>query len=208
MLEQRNQYCSLTILFMSSYQQTTFKLLYPILRHAGRNVFPVVVCLITSFGGKSQSHYNWRSHIDNLVEMSDSLSMKSQTTFYLPKIRRIGKNFINDQTIKETWNYTLEKGKVIIFQVRYVVDHREYTEVYYLDEERLICMENYETPYLASYVDEVRKGEMFFLVDNTVRQYVKFGNIKTKEPPPLWDAEYDCITKFEKRYTELKKYMH
>ena len=156
---------------------------------------------------QSQLRYDWKSHIDYLVEQSDSLSMKSQTTFYLPKIRRIGKDFVNDQTIKETWNYTVNKGRVIIFQIRYVIDHREYTEVYYLNHEQLICMENYEAPYLASYVDQVRKGEIFFLVDNAVRQYVKFGNKKTTEPSPLWGVEYDCLTMFQKRYSELKRYM-
>jgi hypothetical protein len=155
----------------------------------------------------SQPRYDWKSHIDYLVEQTDSLSMKSQKTFYLPKIVRVDRSFKNDLEVKETWNYTLNRGRVIIFQVRYVVEHREYTEIYYVDHDRLICMENYDAPYLSSYVDQVRKGEIFFLVDNTVRQYIKFGNKKTNEPEPLWGAEYDCLTKFQKRYSELKKYM-
>jgi hypothetical protein len=193
---------------MFSLQHTVIKILSMPLHVTGKKILFLASLFMTYLQGYSQSRYDWRARIDFLVEQTDSLSMKSQKTFYLPKIHRVGRNFVNDQTIKETWNYTMENGRVIIFQVRYVVDHREYTEVYYLDHDRLICMENYETPYLASYVDEVRRGEMFFLVDNTVRQYVKFGNKQTKEPAPLWDAEYDCVTKFEKRYAELKKYLY
>ena len=166
--------------------------------------FSFILLSLTVFG---QQRYDWKSHIDFLVEQTDSLSMKSQKTFYLPKIVRVDRSFRNDLEVKETWNYTLNKGRVVIFQVRYVVDHREYTEIYYVDHDRLICMENYDAPYLSSYVDQVRKGEIFFLVDNTVRQYIKFGNKKTNEPEPLWGAEYDCLTKFQKRYSELKKYM-
>jgi hypothetical protein len=177
------------------------------------NHFAIVKALVSfafmllSITALSQFRYDWKSHIDYLVEQTDSLSLKSQKTFYLPKIVRVDRSFKNDLEVKETWNYTVNKGRVIIFQVRYVVDHREYTEIYYVDNDRLICMENYDAPYLSSYVDQVRKGEIYFLVDNMVRQYIKFGNKKTNEPEPLWGAEYDCLTKFQRRYTELKKYM-
>jgi hypothetical protein len=157
--------------------------------------------MFTSVG---QSRMDWKSHIDFLVEQTDSLSMKSQKTFYLPKIVRVDRTFKNDQTIKETWNYTVSEGKVVIFQIRYVIDHREYTEIYYLNNERLICMENYETPYLATYVDEVRKGEIFFLVDNNVKQYIKFGNTRS-EHSPYWNAEIACLSKFQERFTELRR---
>jgi hypothetical protein len=167
----------------------------------------IVAGLLLSIYSFGQSRYDWKSHIDYLVEQTDSLSLKSQKTFYLPKIVRVDRTFKNDLEVKETWNYTINRGKVIIFQVRYVVNHREYTEIYYVDQDRLICMENYDAPYLASYVDQVRKGEIFFLVDNSVRQYIKFGNKITTEPEPLWDAPYDCLTKFQKRYSELRRYM-
>jgi hypothetical protein len=147
---------------------------------------------------------DWKSHIDFLVEQTDSLSMKSQKTFYLPKIIRVDRTFRNDLTVKETWNYTVSEGKVIIFQVRYVIDHREFTEVYYLNNDRLICMESYEAPYLSSYVDEVRRGEIFFLVNNNLKQYIKFGNNKNPAAP-LWDAQTACLSKFEERYSELRR---
>ena len=178
-----------------------------IIRFAGLKLLILPCLVFSTLTVCSQSRYDWKSQIDYLVEQTDSLSMKSQKTFYLPKIVRVDRSFKNDLEVKETWNYTLNRGRVIIFQVRYVVEHREYTEIYYVNHDQLICMENYEAPYLASYVDQVRKGEIFFLVDNTVRQYTKFGNKKTNEPEPLWGAEYDCLTKFQKRYSELKKYM-
>lgn len=152
----------------------------------------------------SAQKMDWKSHIDFLVEQTDSLSMKSQKTFYLPKVIRVDRTFRNDLTIKETWNYTVNDGKVIIFQIRYVIDHREFTEVYYLHNDRLICMESYEAPYLSSYVDEVRRGEIFFLVNNNLKQYVKFGNNK-KPAAPLWDAQTACLSKFEERYSELRR---
>ena len=169
--------------------------------------FLLMVVVFSSFKASSQLHYDWKSYIDYLVERSDSLSLKSQRTFYLPKVVKVDRTFKNDLEVKETWNYTLDKGRVIIFQVRYVVANREYTEIYYVNHDNLICMENYDAPYLSSYVDQVRKGEIFFVVDNTVRQSVKFGNKITRDPEPLWDAPYDCLTKFQKRYSELKENM-
>jgi len=166
----------------------------------------IFLCLfyLTAFAIPAFSQrMDWKSSIDFIVERTDSLSMKSQKTFYIPKIIRVDRTFKNDKTIKETWNYTVNEGKVIIFQIRYVIDYREYTEVYYLDNDRLICMEYYETPYLATYIDEVRKGEIFFLVNNTVKQYIRFG--KTQDHDGRTDAESECLTRFDQRYAELRK---
>jgi len=157
------------------------------------------------FKVSGQSKYNWRSHIDFVVDRIDSLSMKSQTTFYLTKISRNDKTFRNDDTYKETWHYTLNEGRVIIFEIHYLIKSSEFTEIYYLDRGMPVCIEYYETPYLASYIDEVRHGEMFFLVNNSVRQFVSFGHKKFE--PQMWDAETECLTRFQKRYSELKKYL-
>jgi hypothetical protein len=65
-------------------------------------------------------------------------------------------------------------------------------------------MEYYEAPFLSTYIDEVRKGEMYFLVNNSVKQYVKFGN--KKEPDTaLYNAQYECMTRFDNRYAVLKR---
>src|SRR5688500_20195530 len=99
---------------------------------------PLLLLSICCLG---QLRYDWKSQIDYMVEQTDSLSLKSQKTFYLPKILKVDRTFKNDLEVKETWNYTVNRGKVIIFKVRYVVNHREYTEIYYVDHDRLIRSE-------------------------------------------------------------------
>src|SRR5688572_7799031 len=74
----------------------------------------------------SQSNYSQMSQIDFIVQETDSLAVKSQKTFHLNK-------FIHtDRPYKETWHYTERKGKVAVFQIRYMLDLTEYIEVYYL----------------------------------------------------------------------------
>src|SRR5687768_138059 len=83
-------------------------------------IIPVFISIVVSV----QSNYQLLDRIDNIVEQTDSLSNKSQRTFYLNKIDR------KFDGVKETWHYTMRDGKVIVFQVRYVIDSIEYTEIY------------------------------------------------------------------------------
>jgi hypothetical protein len=168
-------------------------------------LFTLSFCLFFTFKVSCQSSSTWRKHIDFIVEQIDSLSMKSQTTFYLTKVLRNDRSFKNDDTYKETWHYTLNDDKVIVFEVRYLIKSSEFTEVYYLDRGRPVCIEYYETPYLASYIDEVRHGEMYFLYNNAVKQFVSFGNKKIDNG--MQDAQTLALTRFEKRYSELQKYL-
>src|SRR4051812_38619110 len=102
----------------------------------------IIVTLTISSTAYTQNRYDWRNNIDQVIHETDSLSLKSQRTFYLNKILR------KDEPLKETWYYTTHNANVIVFEVRYRIDSLEYTETYYLNRGRLICMELYETVFL------------------------------------------------------------
>ncbi|MBE7173197.1 MAG: hypothetical protein INR73_21665 [Williamsia sp.] len=145
--------------------------------------------------GRAQTGNSWRARIDDLIEQTDSLSLKSQTTFYTVKYLK------HDRTIKETWYYTMKDGKPVFFQLHYVVDSSEFTESYYLDRNRLVCMARFEDPYINQKGD-YNNTEIFFFQDNTLRQYVTSGhrNAYTSK----FERQNDCLIKFEERFTELR----
>ena len=140
---------------------------------------------------------DWRNRVDHMVREADSLSMKSQKIFYLNKF--IGE----DKPVKETWYYTLNNGRVLIFEVKYVLEGIEHSEIYYLDKNDLICMEQYEVPYLSVYTDEVKKGGAYFFVGNDLKEFVLTG----RQNPDDFKLSngYGLYSRFEKRYKELKE---
>lgn len=118
----------------------------------------ILICILTiliSCSAVGQRSYDWRTNIDLIVQQTDSLSLKSQETFHLIK-------YLKDKTIRETWHYTLKDEKIIIFQVRYFIDSTEFAEIYYLNNGKLICMEQYESEDFLTYDDEIKKGKVFF----------------------------------------------
>lgn len=169
-----------------------------------RYLSAVPVMLVTTMvvfvcqGVFGQSNYQVLAKIDDLVEHIDSLSNKSQITFYLNKI---DKKF---DGVKETWNYTMNDGKVVLFQVRYVLDSTEFTEVYYLNRGNLIYSEEYETAYYSSSADdEIKWGGIFYFVSNSLRQGVTLGDRKRKYQS--WNPETETLIRFQRRYTELRE---
>jgi hypothetical protein len=156
-------------------------------------IFLAPLCVV------AQNEHNWRTVTDALMSEADSLALKSQVTFHLEKLLKA------DQSYKETWHYTEKKGKVIFFQIHYMIESTEFTESYYLNSDgKLICMEQVQAPFAHTYVDEVIRGERFFLVENAIKEHVTFGKQKfdTKNFP---DASIDCLTRFDKRLEELVK---
>ena len=136
--------------------------------------------------------------IDNFVEEADSLSNKSQRTFYLNKIDK------NYDGIKETWHYTMRDGKVIVFQVRYLLDSVEYSEIYYLNKGSLVYSEEYETVYYrGTGDDEIKWGGIYYFVSNNLRQRTTLGKKKSKYF--AWNPESETLTRFERRYSELRE---
>jgi hypothetical protein len=156
----------------------------------------IILLFITS-GAFSQSRYDWRMNIDQIIHTTDSLSLKSQRAFFLNKILR------KDEPLKESWYYTVHNGNVIVFEVRYRVDSLEFTETYYLNRGRLICMELYETAFLSYYEDEIKHGEVFFFEHDMLIQYVTVGNGSMANT--IRDPQYEPLRRFYKRYIELQK---
>jgi hypothetical protein len=139
---------------------------------------------------------DWRSRVDEKVQRADSLSLKSQKIFYLNKY--LGK----DKPIKETWYYTMQNGKILIFEIKYVSDSTEFSEIYYLDNGSLICMEEYQVSYLSIYTDQVKHGAAMFFDNQDLRQFVVTGKDKGEI---RWSTGYVLLKQFDKRFEELKK---
>lgn len=161
-------------------------------------LFVYILMFFISTIAFAQKSYDWRSNIDIIVQQTDSLSLQSQQTFYLIK-------YFDDKTIRETWHYTLNKGKIIIFQIRFLIDSTEFTEIYYLNNGRLICMENYESEDFSLYDDQIKRGEVFFFDKHTLKTYVTVGGRKSNQP--YWNRETAALKNFDKRYSELQKNM-
>lgn len=153
--------------------------------------------------GISQYRYDWRSDLDRIIERCDSLSLKSQQTFVVKNVIRVDRTFKNDIDVKETWHYTVHKGKVIIFDIRYLVDSTEYIENYYLDNNKLICMENYATEFYNPTDANFLTGEVLFIVNDEVKLHVSAG--QKKNSLTAWRLERRPMEKFLERFSELKR---
>jgi hypothetical protein len=159
----------------------------------------IVVQLLVSVPVSAQIRRDWKTRIDQIIEKADSLSLQSQIMFYSERILK------NKEIVKETWHYTLENDRVLIFQVRYLSQGSEVTEVFYVDRNELVCMEKIEAPNAAEFMDEIQKGELYFLENSALRQYVTYG--KRPNTQTYGNAQYDCLTNFENRFAELRRNM-
>lgn len=138
--------------------------------------------------------YDWRSKIDELVQRADSLALESQQTFHLHKF------LSDDRPIRETWHYTVANGRVVIFEVHYFVDTIEFLEVYYVDKDQVVCMEQYEIEYPAEQDDRIKWGAVGFFQGPSVRQYVTMGVV----PPEFsTSSSYELYSRFKGRFREL-----
>lgn len=163
----------------------------------------ILSCIILFTGGAAFTQYrtDWRSDIDLIIQESDSLSLKSQKTFSLIK------PYQADKDIRESWYYTVKDGRVVIFEIRYVVDSMEYSEIYYVHKGRLICMEQYEAPYLSLYADQLKWGEAYFFQDESLRQYTITGKPHQTPAAGLWATQSGSLSKFQQRFAELQRHM-
>lgn len=168
-----------------------------------RTTISIAAFLLTCQTLFSQYGYDWRTEVDRIIEQTDSLSLKSQQTFYTRNIIRIDRSFKNDIEVRETWHYTVHKGKVIVFEIRYLVDSTEYIENYYLDNNRLICMESYESEFFNPTDANFIAGEVLFYVNDQVKLHISTGS--KKDPITSWRLESRPLEKFLARYAELKR---
>ena len=164
--------------------------------HTALRALFIMTCLLFISIPLWAQRNDWRARIDEKVQRADSLSLRSQKVFYLNKFLK------DNRPVKETWYYTLMEGKIIIFEVKYVADSTEYSEIYYLDNGRLICMEEYEVPYLSVYADQVKKGAAMFFDNQNLRQFVVTGGSRNDS---RFNRTYESLNRFEKRFEELKK---
>jgi hypothetical protein len=133
----------------------------------------------------------------NFVEEADSLSFKFQKIFYLYKIGP------QNNSRKETWYYTLKNGYPVMFEVRYFYDSTEITEVYYVQNGRLICTEEYETRYNTTHEDQIAYGNINYYDNSMVREAVTMG--QSRYNSKYENRRYNTIERFRKRFAELKE---
>lgn len=157
------------------------------------------VAVLLSAGAYAQYSKDWRTEVDYMIQEADSLSLKSQKTFSLLK------PYHPDRDIRENWFYTTRNGRVIIFEIQYVIDSLEYSEIYYVHRGRLICMEQYEAPYLSIHLDQLKRGEAYFFLNNALMQYVSIG--KKSSPGERLSSPYESLAKFNQRFAELQRHM-
>ena len=162
-----------------------------------RLFFMLMVFFIPVFS-VAQQRYEELSGIDRFIERADSLFMRSQNTFVLNK-------YIDDTTVyKEKWHYLVNKGKILSFEVNFSIDSTEFTEVYYVDRNRLLCSEEYETVNFSYLEDELKWGGIYYYVSAIPVRVVTLGK------KPLYDREPPAsvaLNRFEKRYSELQKHL-
>ncbi len=182
-------------------QRATAAVFYQSISIGSRLPFACLFILLLAYGRSgAQGRYDWRTNVDLLVERADSLSLKSQSMFYLDRIIKVDKTFKNDRTIKETWYYTVSQGKIVIFQVRYLIDSSEYTETFYINNGSLICLEQYESPFFSP-TDQVYWGKVLFFDNSALKLNVTVGNRKSQNM--LATNAVEALDIFNKRYSEL-----
>lgn len=164
-------------------------------RYIGKSL-PVLVVMLLSSGYLQAQSTGWRNRIDQVVSTADSLSMLSQYTF------RLNKFDLKDRRISEIWHYTLNKGKVAIFEVHYFIDSLEQQEVYYLDDGDLVCMEQYEILYPKNEEDRIIWGSVGFFQGQSVVQHTTLGNPGYPLQP---FQQWEVFKKFRSRYRELQE---
>ena len=174
--------------------------LYPFFRNRVKPAgYCFVFLFIISLNSYGQRKPDWKERIDILIDEIDSLALKTQRTFNVTKYLK------NNDPYKETWHFTLRDDKIVYFEIRYVIARHEFTEIYYVDRNLPICMEQYESPYLGYYVDELIDGKMYFIENNTVKLHVTLGRKPAESKYP--HRGISCIEQFDKRYAELRKTM-
>lgn len=143
-----------------------------------------------------------RSLVDirSFVEEADSIATRNQKIFYLYKIGP------KNSSRKETWYYTEKQGKPVSFQIRFYNDSTEITEVYYVQDGRLVCSEEYETLYHNITEDEIGYGNIYYFDNTLVKQLVTMGRSRYRAPRE--NLAYDVLDRFRKRYAELRENMH
>ncbi|MEO8584368.1 MAG: hypothetical protein ABI415_11255 [Flavitalea sp.] len=164
-----------------------------------RNRVIFYLLLLSPFFSIGQSKHNRINDLYSYVDQADSLSEKFNRTFFLEKYLKDNYNY------KESWRYSEKSGKVFYFEVNYILDSTEYTEVYYLNHGSLVCSEEYEKINYSYAEDELKYGGIYYFDSAVPRNIVVLG--KKDHDVPYGHPEYAVLDRFEKRYSELKRHI-
>ena len=151
------------------------------------------------FKGTSQLTSSRLKDLYTFVERTDSLADKSTRNFYLEKFLKDGYNY------RETWRYLSNGNRIVYFQVDYMLDSTEFTEVYYINRGNLVCSEEYEKINYSLREDELKFGGIYYFESSVPRHVVTLGQRRysnfASDPGSL------ALTRFSKRYSELKRHI-
>lgn len=164
------------------------------MRVRGRVIWFFLLFLSASIYGQKHSEM---AELYHFVDKADSLSYRSASTFYLEKF------ITDDYNYRERWRYTAENGNIVFFEVDFILDSVEYSEVYYLKRERLVCSEEYEKVSFSNHEDALRFGGVYYFVDAVPKHVAMLGR-KTIQSQRSISPETLAIDRFRKRYSELR----
>ncbi len=166
---------------------------------AGDGAILLFLFTILSVFAYGQTRSNTVAELYRYVEQADSLVVYGQRTFYLEKFLE------DDYTYRETWRYAEREGRIFYFQVDYILDSLEHMEAYYMDRGGLVCAEEYEKMNYSFTEDELRFGSIFYFQQNLPRHIAILG--RKSQPAGILSPELDVLTRFHKRYTELRRHI-
>lgn len=171
-----------------------------IIRCSGEKIFFISIILMAfQLSVSAQRSYTRVSSIDRQVSRIDSFFSKSQNTFHLTKWKKSGDAY------KESWYYSIHNEQVQVFEIRYLVDSIEFNEIYYLDGNRLIFSEEYETVYTDLNDDKLKWARICHYENTMLMQIVTLGS-QNNEFARI-NGGYDTQNRFRYRLSELRRQM-
>lgn len=154
--------------------------------------------IIAPFILLGQSRFNRLHELYKIVEQTDSLADKSTKTFYLEKFLKDNYNY------RETWRYLNDGNRIVYFQVDYILDSTEFTEVYYVNRGHLVCSEEYEKVNYSFAEDELKWGGIYYFESSIPRHVVTLGR---REYRRTANPGLSVLTRFDRRFSELKRHL-
>src|SRR5688572_20647893 len=159
----------------------------------------LTVLFVIPYLSYSQTNSGRIRDLYRYVEQTDSIADKSTKNFYLEKYLKDGYNY------RETWRYLSNGSRIIFFQVDFMLDSTDFTEVYYLNRGNLVCSEEYEKINYSLREDELKWGGIYYFESSIPKHVVTLGrrNYYRRDINPGLDA----LTRFGKRFSELKRHL-
>ena len=161
--------------------------------------YRVILVIMLAAPYVSFSQHGRLNELYSYVEKADSLADKSTKNFYLEKYLKDGYNY------REKWRYLSNGNRIIYFEIDYMLDSTEFTEVYYVNRGNLVCSEEYEKINYSMMEDELKWGGIYYFDGSTPQHVVTLGRKRNGDygsnPGDL------ALMRFSKRYSELKRHL-